>query len=108
METWAREIPHLSERKTESGWGKLKGNDFVAQDCANPSRQVHKYTSKYSAVKNLPAKQETRVRCLGQEDPLEKGMVTHSSVLAWRIPWTEESLVSYSPLGCKNQTCLSD
>ena len=43
METWAREIPHLSERKTESGWGKLKGNDFIAQDCANPSRQAHKY-----------------------------------------------------------------
>ena len=41
-------------------------------------------------VKNLPAMQETRLRCLGQEDPLEKGMATHSSVLAWRIPWTEE------------------
>ena len=41
-------------------------------------------------VKNLPAKQETRVRSLGQEDPLEKGMATHSSILAWRIPWTEE------------------
>ena len=41
-------------------------------------------------VKNLPAKQETRVRSLGQEDPLEKGMATHSSALAWRIPWTEE------------------
>ena len=37
-------------------------------------------------VKNLPAIQETRVRSLGQEDPLEKGMTTHSSVLAWRIP----------------------
>ena len=42
-------------------------------------------------VKNLPAAQEeTRVQSLGQEDPLEKGMVTHSSILAWRIPWTEE------------------
>ena len=44
-------------------------------------------------VKNLPAKQETQetqVRSLGQEDPLEKGMATHSSILAWRIPWTEE------------------
>ena len=38
------------------------------------------------AVKNLPAKQETWVRSLGQEDPLEKGMATHSSILAWRIP----------------------
>ena len=41
-------------------------------------------------VKNLPAIQETRVRSLGQEDPLEKGMATHSSILDWRIPWTEE------------------
>ena len=41
-------------------------------------------------VKNLPAMQETWFRTLGQEDPLEKGMATHSSIPAWRIPWTEE------------------
>ena len=41
-------------------------------------------------VKNPPAVQETWVRSLGWEDPLEKGMATHSSILAWRIPWTEE------------------
>ena len=41
-------------------------------------------------IKNLPAMQETWVYSLGQEDPLEKGMVTHSSIFAWRIPWTEE------------------
>ena len=41
-------------------------------------------------VKNLPAMQETRVPSLSQEDPLEKGMATHSSILAWRIPWTED------------------
>ena len=41
-------------------------------------------------VKNLPAAQETWVQSLGQEDPLEKVMATHSSILAWRIPWTEE------------------
>ena len=41
-------------------------------------------------AKSLPAMQETQIRCLGQEDPLEKGMATHSSILAWRIPWTEE------------------
>ena len=41
-------------------------------------------------VKNLPAMQETPVRFLGQEDPLEKDMATHSSILAWSIPWTEE------------------
>ena len=46
-----------------------------------------------SAVKNLPALQETwetRIWSLGQEDPLEKEMATHSSILAWKIPWTEE------------------
>ena len=42
------------------------------------------------AVKNLPVIWETRVLSLGWEDPLEKGMATHSSILAWRIPWTEE------------------
>ena len=41
-------------------------------------------------VKNLPAMQETWVQSLGLKDPLEKGMATHSSTLAWRIPWTEE------------------
>ena len=41
-------------------------------------------------VKNLPAMQETQVRSLGQEDPLEKEMATHSSTLAWKIAWTEE------------------
>ena len=41
-------------------------------------------------VKNLPAKWETRVQSLGWEDPLEEGMATHSSIVAWRIPWTEE------------------
>ena len=42
-----------------------------------------------SEVKNLPAVQETRVPSLGREDPLKKEMATHSSILAWRIPWTE-------------------
>ena len=43
-----------------------------------------------SAEKNLPAMQETRVGSLGGEDPLEKEMATHSTILAWEIPWTEE------------------
>ena len=42
------------------------------------------------AVNNLPAKQETWVQSLGQEDALEEGMAIHSSILAWEIPWTEE------------------
>ena len=50
-------------------------------------------------IKNLPATQETQFRSLGQEgqeDPLEKGMAPHSSILAWEIPWTEEA-GGYSP-----------
>ena len=43
-----------------------------------------------SVVKHLPAMQENRVRSLGGEDPLENGKATHSSILAWRTPWTEE------------------
>ena len=49
-------------------------------------------------VKNLPAMQ--KVQSLGWEDPVEKGMATHSSILAWRIPW-RESLAGYNPWGCK-------
>ena len=41
-------------------------------------------------LKNLPARQETQVQSLGQEDPLEKGLATHSSIFAWEIPWKEE------------------
>ena len=51
-------------------------------------------------VKNLPTMREIQVRSLGQEDSLEKGMATQSSILARRIPWTEE-LAGYSPWGCK-------
>ena len=43
-----------------------------------------------SVLKNLPAVQETQVRSLGREDPLEEGVATHSRILAWEIPWTEE------------------
>ena len=51
-------------------------------------------------VKNLPTMQETQVLFLGQEDPLEKEMATHSSILAWEVPWTEKSGRLQS-LGCK-------
>ena len=55
-------------------------------------------------VKNLPAMQETQVQSLGWEDPLERGMATHSSVLAWRIPWTEEPAGLQSMGSKKSQT----
>ena len=53
-------------------------------------------------VKNPPTMWETRVRSLSQEDPLEKGMATHSSTLAWRIPWTEEP-GGLQPMGSESQ-----
>ena len=60
-------------------------------------------------VKHPTAMQETRVRSLGQEDPLEKEMAAHSSILAWKIPWTEEAGGLYSPWGHKKSwTRLSD
>ena len=58
-------------------------------------------------VKHLSAMQETWVRSLGQEDPLEKEMAAHSSTLAWRIPWTEEP-GRPQPMGLQSQTRLGD
>ena len=58
-------------------------------------------------VKNPLAMQETWVRSLGWEDPLEEGMAAHSNILAWRIPWTEES-GGLQSMGSQSQTQLSD
>ena len=55
-------------------------------------------------VKDLPAMQETWVRSLGWKDPLEKGMATHSSILAWRISWTEDLSIGYSLWVAKSWT----
>ena len=54
------------------------------------SQIEHKLYVVAQMIKNLPAMQEMQVQSLGQENPLEKGMAMHSSILAWRIPWTEE------------------
>ena len=59
-------------------------------------------------LKLLPAMRETWVRSLGREDPLEKEMATHSSILAWRIPWTEELGGLQSNRVTKSRTRLSD
>ena len=72
------------------------------------SREKMSVTHVAQRLKRLPAMQETWVRSLGREDPLEKEMATHSSVLAWRIPWTEEFGVGYSPRVAKSWTQLSD
>ena len=58
-------------------------------------------------VKNLPTKQETWVQSLGWEDPLEKELATHSSILAWEIPWTEEPDMLHS-MALQSQTRLSN
>ena len=59
-------------------------------------------------VKNLPAMHETQVPSLGREDPLEKEMATHSSILAWRIPWTEDTHGLQSMGVSKSWTRLSN
>ena len=51
---------------------------------------LKKYSLVAQMVKNLPKMQETQVQFLGKEDPLGKGMAAHSTIIAWRIPWTEE------------------
>ena len=59
-------------------------------------------------MKNPPAMHEMQVQSLSWEDPLEKKMATHSSILAWEIPWTEETGGLYSPGGSKSWTRLRD
>ena len=58
-------------------------------------------------IKDLPTTEETQVQSLGQEDPLNKGTATHSNILAWRMPWTEEP-GDLQSMGSKSQTRLSD
>ena len=72
--------------------GSLEMKILVCVQCRVPRAYFDiQYSSLVAQlVKNLPAMQDAWVRSLGQEDPLEEGMATHSSILAWRIPWTEE------------------
>ena len=84
---------------------KIKKDLLWPQEPQFPSDQeTSKYIRKHSSlvaqmVKNLPAIWETWAQSLGREDPPEKGMATHSSILAWRIPWTEE------PGGLQSKGC---
>ena len=81
-------LPSMGSHRVGHDWSDLAA-----------ALQQHSFTVIYisigfpggSVVKNLPAKQETRVRFLGREDPPEKEMATHSSILAWKIPQTEEA-----------------
>ena len=78
------------------GWLTVKGSLYdLTNSLGYPVCFLQWVLTKYAplvaqTVKNLPAVQKTQVLSLGREDPLEKGMATHSSILAWRIPWTGE------------------
>ena len=89
---------------TESNMTELNWADTFPFTYTGRTRYNYFHASKAfliaQSVENLPAMQETRVRSLGWEHPLEKGMAIHSSILAWRIPWTR-SLVGYTWWGCK-------
>ena len=105
---WSTFLSEVCDFSTNIGKQKM--------EIFNNSSAAHKISSSLvqkwaflvaQLVKNLPAVQETRVRSLGQEDPLEKEMATHSSSLAWRIPWTEESGCN-SPWGHKESDMTAD
>ena len=68
----------------------ILGHNFGKYQLFNCLTLFKKCVCVAQTVKNLPAMKESWVQSLGQEDPLEKEMATHSSILAWRIPWTEE------------------
>ena len=75
----------------------VTGRDCQKKKCCDSKESNKKYLTStgikplmVQMIKHLPAMQETQVRSLGWEDPLEKGMATHSIILAWRTPWTEE------------------
>ena len=91
-------VAEVRVRTLEKGWemtghprGKLCSEAGLAQELNIRYLTHHRASLVAQWVKNLPAVQEIQVRSLGWEDPLEKEMVTHSSTLAWRIPWMEKS-----------------
>ena len=75
---------------TQSRWPTDRGKSHASQSPIFSSEQGGIGTDGSGKRKDLPAKQEMQVRSLSQEDPLEEEIATHSSMLAWRIPWTEE------------------
>ena len=75
---------------TKVGSGISFASLFLLKDLKIKSSSLERDSLVAQMVKNLPAMQETWVQSLGQEDPLEKEMATHSSIRAWRIPWAEE------------------
>ena len=79
---------------------------YLTKDFLSPV-EIGRASLLAQSVKNRPAMQETQVQSLGWEDPLEKEMTTHSSILAWKIPWTEE-LGGLQSMGLQSWARLSD
>ena len=79
-------VPEGQFFKKKKSKAQASSTDMLSSLVTTP----HKASLVAQRVRCLPAKWETQVRSLGQEDPLEKEMATHSSTLAWKIPWTEE------------------
>ena len=116
----ARSLLILSESRLEIEFLVLAACSLLQVELSFPQRYIEVLTPQYKngnlldkaslvaqTVKNLPAMRETQVRSLGWEDPLEKGMATHSSTLAWRILWTEET-GGLQSIVLQSQTRLSD
>ena len=80
---------------------------YLFEDHHQPTSKVKMASLVAQMVKNLPAMQQTQVQSLGQEDPLEKEMATHFSILAWKVLWTEEH-GGLQSRGRKSWTQLSD
>ena len=82
----------IQKKREKERWGiQLKSSDRGLElKKASLEARIKRASLMAQMVRNLPAMQETWIQSLGWEDPLEKGMATHSSILAWRIPWTEE------------------
>ena len=106
-EAWWAAVPKVSQSQTRLQWRSTVCWLFC------PLLEVEYWGLLYDCghmvqtVKRLPAMQETRVQFLGPEDPLEEAMATHSSTLAWKIPWTEEPDRLQS-MGSQSRTGLSD
>ena len=114
FDSWVEKIPWRRKWQPTSIFlpGEFHGQRSLAGSSMGSQRVRHNWVTFTtirlimrfpggSVVNNLPAKQETQVQFLVWKDPLEKEMLTHSSILAWDIPWTEETGGLYSSWGCK-------
>ena len=111
-EAWHAAIHGVAKSQTPlSDWTELNWRAIMLQARSSNTFSIYMTSLVAQMVKSLPAMQETQVQSLGWEDPLEKKMASHSSILAWRVPWREfhsclenshqRSLAGYSPWGCK-------